>query len=271
VRHLSDQFPIWLCDIWGVVHNGVRPFPTAVDALINHRKNGGHVILISNAPNTSSSVVKHMTGLGVNPQCFDGVVTSGDATRDLIIKQGGYKTYHIGTSRDYSIFEGLSVVRAPLSEAQSVTCSGLFNENTETAEDYAEIFKEMKQRNLPMICANPDKVVQKGNRLVPCAGALAQAYAAMGGKVLMAGKPFAPIYQLAIEMAARVAGHALTKAQILAIGDGPATDIQGAADLGVPCVFITGGINSGPDIAARVQKAIPQAKILRSMVELDWT
>lgn len=270
MKKLSQQFPIWLSDIWGVVHNGVRPFPTAVEALINHRQNGGRVILISNAPNTAASVTKHMISLGVNPQCFDAVVTSGDATRDLIVKHGGKKTYHIGTSRDNSIFAELTVQRVPLAEANSVTCSGFFNEATETAADYAESFVEMKKRDLPFICANPDKVVQKGKHLVLCAGTLAEAYAAIGGQVLMAGKPYSPIYQLALEKAKVVAGRAIDISQVMAIGDGPATDIQGAANLGVPCVFITGGINSGDDILARTKKAVPQAQILLSMHELDW-
>lgn len=270
MKQLSQRFPIWLCDIWGVVHNGVVPFPTAIEALTNHRKNGGNVILISNAPNISTSIINQLGHLKVSTEAYDTVVTSGDATRDLISKFGGSKIFHIGTERDHSIFEGLAVTRVPLEQATSVVASGLFDENHETANDYMPLLTQMKQHDRIMICANPDKVVQKGTRLVVCAGSVAELYSSMGGKVLMAGKPFPAIYDLALAKAEQVLGRAISKSQILAIGDGPATDIQGATDFGLPCVFITGGINSGDDILGRVKKAIPQSNILRSMVELDW-
>ena len=270
MKVLSQNYPIWLSDIWGVLHNGVTPFPTAVQALIKHRHNGGKVILISNAPSTSTNIIAQLDQLGVDPNAYDGVVTSGDATRELIIKFGGGKIYHIGTDRDYSIYQGLAIKRVPLNEATCVVCTGLFDENNETAEDYAQLLSEMKTRHLVMICANPDKVVQKGTRLVPCAGAIAEVFFNMGGKVLMAGKPHTPIYDLAMAKAEQVWGKPISKSQILAIGDGPATDVQGAADFGIPCIFITGGINSGDDIGSRVKAAIPQAEILKTMDELDW-
>ena len=270
MKALSKTFPIWLSDIWGVVHNGVRPFASAVTALKNHRANGGTVILITNAPNTAPSVAKHLEELGVDRTAYDNLVTSGDVTRDLIIKYGGMKTYFIGTSRDHSIFKGLNIARVSIADAQSVVCTGLFNELEETASDYAASLAEMKQHNLTMICANPDKVVQKGNRLIPCAGTLAEAYANIGGKVLMAGKPFTPIYDLAISKAQEKLGHAIDKNQILCIGDGPQTDVKGAADLGVPCVFITDGINVSDDIVAETQNSVPHANIIAHMPELDW-
>ena len=270
MKALSKTYPIWLSDIWGVVHNGVMPFTTAVTALKNHRANGGTVILITNAPNTAPSVANHLEEIGVDKSVYDDLVTSGDVTRNLIIKHGGEKTYFIGTSRDLSIFKGLDIARVPIDQAQSVVITGLFNELKETPADYANSLAEIKQRNLTMICANPDKVVQKGNFLIPCAGALAEAYAEIGGKVLMAGKPFTPIYDLAISKAQEKLGHVIDKSQILCIGDGPHTDIKGAADLGVPCVFITDGINVSDDIVAETQKAVPHANIIAHMPELDW-
>ncbi len=270
MKALSKTYPIWLSDIWGVVHNGVKPFASAVTALKNHRAGGGTVILITNAPNTAPNVAKHLEELGVGRSAYDNLVTSGDVTRNLIVKHGGDKTYFIGTSRDHSIFKGLDIARVSIAEAQSVVCTGLFNELSETAADYANSFAEMKQRNLTMICANPDKVVQKGNRLIPCAGALAEAYANIGGKVLMAGKPFTPIYDLAISKAAEKLGHTIERNQILCIGDGPQTDVKGAADLGVPCVFITDGINASASIVADTKKAVPHANIIAHMPELDW-
>ncbi len=270
MKKLSETYPIWFSDIWGVVHNGEAPFQSAVTTLKNHRANGGTVILITNAPNTTPSVSQHLDQLGVDRNVFDDMVTSGDVTRDLILKHGGDKTYFIGTFRDHSIFKGLDVERVELKNAQSVVCTGLFNELAETAENYTEILVEMKRYNLTMICANPDKVVQKGDRLIPCAGVLAEAYEKIGGKVLMAGKPFTPIYDLAISKAQKKLGHAIDKSQILCIGDGPQTDVKGAADLGVPCVFITDGINVSASIVADTQKAVPHANIIAHMPELDW-
>ena len=270
MKSLSKAYPIWFSDIWGVVHNGVVPFQSAVTALKNHRANGGTVVLITNAPNTAPSVSQHLDQLNVARNAYDDLVTSGDVTRNLIVKHGGEKTYFIGTSRDHSIFKDINIARVALKDAQSVVCSGLFKELEETTENYADILNEMKQRNLTMICANPDQVVQKGNRLIPCAGALAEAFANIGGKVLMAGKPFAPIYELAIEKAREKSGHVIDKSQILCIGDGPATDVKGAADLGVPCVFITDGINSSANIVTETKKAVPNANIVAHMPELDW-
>jgi HAD superfamily hydrolase (TIGR01459 family) len=270
MKALSEKYPVWLSDIWGVVHNGVTPFVSAVTALKNHRANGGTVILITNAPNTASKVAQHLVELGVDREAYDNLVTSGDVTRSLIMKNGGEKTYFIGTSRDLSLFKGLDIERVSIDQAQSVVITGLFNELEETADDYAKSLAEMKQRNLTMICANPDKVVQKGDRLIPCAGVLADAYAKIGGKVLMAGKPFTPIYDLAISKAEEKLGHQISKSHILCIGDGPQTDVKGAADLGVPCVFITDGINASDDIVADTQKSVPHANIIAHMPELDW-
>jgi HAD superfamily hydrolase (TIGR01459 family) len=270
MKALSKTYPIWLSDIWGVVHNGVTPFASAVTALKNHRANGGTVILITNAPNTAPKVAQHLVELGVDREAYDNLVTSGDVTRSLVMKHGGEKTYFIGTSRDLSLFKGLDIERVSIDQAQSVVITGLFNELEETADDYAKSLAEMKQRNLTMICANPDKVVQKGDRLIPCAGAVAEAFEKIGGKVLMAGKPFTPIYDLAISKAQEKLGHAIDKSQILCIGDGPQTDVKGAADLGVPCVFITDGINASDDIVADTQKAVPHANIIAHMPELDW-
>jgi HAD superfamily hydrolase (TIGR01459 family) len=270
MKALSEKYPIWLSDIWGVVHNGVAPFASAVTALKNHRANGGTVILITNAPNTAPSVAKHLDELGVDKAAYDNLVTSGDVTRNLIISSGGDKTYFIGTSRDLSIFKGLNIERVSLGHAKSVVVTGLFNELEETASDYATALAEMKQRNLTMICANPDKVVQKGDRLIPCAGVIADAYAKIGGRVLMAGKPFPPLYDLAISKAEEKLGHKVDKNQILCIGDGPQTDVKGAADLRVPCVFITDGINASEAIVADTQRAVPHANIIAHMPELDW-
>ncbi len=262
---LSKRFPIWLCDIWGVVHNGEKPIASAVLALQKHRAQGGVVVLISNAPRPASAVIKHLNHMGVAPDAYDQIVTSGDVTRTLMAQFGKHGLYHLGPEFDLPLFAGLDVKRVPLAEAGAVVCTGLFDELNETPQDYLSLLADMKQRNLQMICANPDKVVRKGDLLLPCAGALAFEYLAMGGEVLMAGKPFAPIYDVALQLAGNP-----DRSQVLAIGDGPETDIEGAARNGLACVFVTGGINTSATIGADVKARFPDVEIVATMPELYW-
>jgi HAD superfamily hydrolase (TIGR01459 family) len=270
MKNLSASYPVWLCDIWGVVHDGYKPFAKTCATLENHRRHGGTVILVTNSPRTSKGVDLQLQQIGVSNQAYDAVVTSGDVTRTLMVEQGGGKLFHLGPKRDSSIFTGLDLKQVELPEATAVLCTGLFDEAHEAPKDYLGLLTEIKNRNLVFICANPDKVVRKGPDLIYCAGALAQEFLQLGGKVLMAGKPFTPIYELALQVAGKLRSSALTKGQILAIGDGPETDIKGAADFGLACVLITGGINSGDDVRKTVQEAVPNARILADMPELDW-
>jgi len=275
MQELSARYPVWFCDIWGVIHNGIAPFPLATDALIKHRRGGGTVILVSNSPRTSAGVEQQLKGIGVDSASHDAVVTSGDVTRVLVMNHGGGKIYHLGPARDQSIFHGLAVARTPLAKAHAVLCTGLFDDINEKPEDYTPLLKEMQKLGLVMICANPDKTVHKGDRLLYCAGSLADAYSALGGEVLMAGKPFRPIYDLAIEEAGRIRGRAVALDQVLAIGDGPETDIRGAAAYGLDAVLVARGLSyaqSGLDQWEQdVRRAIPEARIIATMPQLAWT
>ena len=271
MKEFSLKYPIWFCDIWGVVHDGYKPFAPTCSTLAKHRKNGGTVILVTNSPRTSKGVEQQLNEIGVSRDCYDAVVTSGDVTRTLIIEHGGGELFHLGPTRDYSIYDGLAIKRVELEQAKAVLCTGLFDERNETPADYEGLLHQIKDLDLNMICANPDKVVRKGEALIYCAGALADEFLKIGGKVLMAGKPFTPIYDLAVNKAEKLRGVPVLKSQILAIGDGPETDIKGAADYGLPCVLITGGINSGADVLADVLRMVPLAQILKSLPELDWT
>ena len=174
---------------------------------------------------------------------YDAVVTSGDVTRTLIGRYAGRGVYHLGPERDQGIFRGLEVARVPLAEASAVLCTGLFDDTREGPDNYAETYADMLARGLQMICANPDKIVRRGDHIIYCSGALAERYAALGGDVLMAGKPFAPIYDLALAEAARIRGGAVAKPDVLCIGDGPETDIKGAADNGFDALLVAGGIS----------------------------
>ncbi len=272
MKALSDSYPIWFCDIWGVLHNGVAPFPATVDVLQQHRKNGGTVILVSNSPRSTIGVSRQLDEIGVPRACYDTAVTSGDVTRDLMRQEPGHKLFHLGPDRDLSIFEGLDVERVPLSEAGAVICTGLFHDTTETPADYRELLADVRARDLTFICANPDKVVRKGGKLLYCAGALAEAYETLGGRVLMAGKPYAPIYDLARRRAATIRDHDVPTTAILAIGDGPETDIKGAAEQGLASVFMTGlSDHSLEEAADFIHKAVPTAKVLQVVTDLHWT
>jgi HAD superfamily hydrolase (TIGR01459 family) len=274
MRGLSPLYPVWLCDVWGVVHNGVQHFSQAVDALMQHRANGGTVILITNAPRLAGNVEIQLDRLGVNRLAWDAVVTSGDVTQDLLAKHEDETVFHLGPERDLGIFEGLKVHRGPLEVAKVVLCTGLFDDTRETPDHYADTLNKMLASGLTMICANPDVVVRRGSHLIYCAGALAERYSAMGGQVLMAGKPFAPMYELALSVAGRVRGKTIEKTDCLAIGDGPETDIKGAANYGIECVLIAGGITDErlplEMLERNVRLLVPEAKIVKTVPDLRW-
>ena len=274
MKSLSADYPVWLCDIWGVVHNGLKGYEAAAHALSQHRKQGGIVILVTNAPRISQDVVRHLNHLKISPQSYDRVVTSGDVTQTLLREHAKGKAYYLGPARDLSLFEGQMVKEVPLEQAHAVLCTGLVNDDVETPDDYGDLLSRMKELKLPMICANPDKIVRKGDRLMYCAGSLAEKYSNMGGTVLMAGKPYEPIYNLALQIAGTIAGREIEKLKVLAIGDGPETDIKGAADFGIKVVLIADGVTDASDgldaTLARVEAKVPQAKIVKILHHLVW-
>ena len=270
MRDLSSVYPVWFVDIWGVVHDGHQPYAATVSCLRQHRRGGGTVVLVSNSPRSTIGVSKQLDEIGVARDAYDTAVTSGDVTRDLMQQTDG-RLFHLGPQRDLSIFDGLNIARVPLEQASAVICTGLFHDDRESPEDYRALLADIRTRGLTMICANPDKVVRKGGRLQYCAGALAEAYAALGGPVQMAGKPFAPIYDLARRRAATIRDHDVPVTAILAIGDGPETDIRGAAEQGIACVFMTGLHDEEVAKAdAAIRAALPGANILRTVERLDW-
>ena len=277
-RELSMRFPVWLCDIWGVVHNGEKAHLAACDALQKHREKGGIVILITNAPRPFHAVIEQLAGLKVPRDSYDAIVTSGDVTRELVMAHESGKVFFLGPERDAPLRQGLSVEWSDVAHADAVLCTGLYDDKNDKLEDYDELLGEILSRDLKMICANPDIVVQFGTRLIPCAGALAKKYREMGGKVEMAGKPFAPIYQLSIARAANIAGHLIERKNVLAIGDGMQTDIAGGRNYNLAVAFITGGIHddeigsdgSTQDMAEIARKAVEGVNIAGAMRVLEW-
>ncbi|MES0001904.1 TIGR01459 family HAD-type hydrolase [Mesorhizobium sp. M0051] len=243
LEDVSKTYSAILCDVWGVVHNGESHFPVAASALARARDVEIPVVLITNSPRRSADVVAQMNAIGVPLSAYDRVVTSGDVTRDLIA-EGPRKIFHIGADRDFTLYEGLDVELVEEFEASGVVCTGLFDDEVEKPEDYAELLRRLRARNLPFICANPDIVVERGERLIWCAGALARDYAQLGGRTLIAGKPYAPIYNVAMKEVVELLGRPVERGQVLAIGDGMMTDVKGAADNGFDVLYVSGGIHA---------------------------
>jgi HAD superfamily hydrolase (TIGR01459 family) len=241
---IAPDYNVLLCDVWGVVHNGVAAFPPACDTLMRARAQGLSVIFITNSPRPSDQVARQLERLHVPRESYDAIVSSGDVTHGVIATRTGQSLCHIGPERDDSIFDGLDVDFAPLERADYVVCTGLDDDDKDTPEDYRGRLETMLTRKLFMVCGNPDVVVERGDRLVYCAGAIADLYAAMGGEVLYAGKPYRPIYDMALAKAAAAAGKKPALERVLAIGDSIRTDLKGAALLGADFLFITAGIHA---------------------------
>ena len=198
LSRISADYRALLCDVWGVIHNGIAHFPAAATALKNFRAGGGHVLLVSNAPRPNAVVVDQLDRFGVPREAYDGVLTSGDVAREFLAARPGLKVLPIGPERDNPIYDGLPIELVREDDAGFVACTGLLDDDTETPDDYAAQLRRLAERRLPMLCINPDIVVERGDRLLWCAGALAERYAALGGEVVMVGKPHAPIYRTAL-------------------------------------------------------------------------
>ena len=260
LSELLDRYDGLLCDIWGVLHNGDAAFSDAVDALCRARAFGRFVILITNAPRLSKDIYPQLARLGVPPESFDSIITSGDVTAQLIAKQPDAPLFHFGPERDNSILEGLTNPIVDHSDAKLCLLTGPLDDTIETTDIYHDLLEQMHENAVEMICANPDLVVRSGNRMVICAGSIAQRYAHLGGKVSFAGKPEPAIYEEALRRAASLTGRDIPKSRLLAIGDGLATDIKGAADNGFDAYFIVGGIHASEFDELNAQEAVNRIK-----------
>jgi HAD superfamily hydrolase (TIGR01459 family) len=245
LRDVIGGVEVILSDIWGVVHNGIESFPEACAALNTYRKQGGTVILITNAPRPADSVQRQLQKLGVADNVYDAIVTSGDLTRNFVADHPGKKLYWVGSERHDAVHRGLNPVMAPLEEADYIICTGLFDDETESAEDYRPMLMQALAHKQTLICANPDIVVERGDRLIYCAGAIAELYRELGGEVIFYGKPHRPIYERAMALAAERRGRPAELRHVLAIGDSVRTDLTGAHGFGIDCLFVTRGIHSG--------------------------
>lgn len=266
-RDFSGRYDGVLCDVWGVVHNGVRAWPDACDALFRFREAGGRVVLITNAPRLAGPILAQLEHLEVPRHSFDEIVTSGELTRALVAERSQRRVFHLGPARDEGVFDGLNVPRAGAGEAEVVVNTGLFDDLHETPEDYRDMLAAFRTRDVEMICANPDVIVERGDRMVYCAGALADAYEATGGRVIWAGKPHLPIYDEALKRLDRTAGREIERHRVLAIGDSLRTDLTGAARAGLDALFVASGIHAAELVGAegidlpRLEQSFRQAAV----------
>jgi HAD superfamily hydrolase (TIGR01459 family) len=239
---LAPQYDVIFSDVWGVLHNGVSAWPSASQALVKFRESGGTVVLVSNAPRPSSVVITQLDHVGVPREAWDGIVTSGDVTRMELDRRGITRLHHIGPPRDEDVFKGLERV-AP-EEAPVAVITGLDDDYTETPDDYRERMKALAAYGIDLICANPDRVVERAGILTWCAGAIADLYEEFGGHVVHIGKPFPGVYEEALRIALQKRGKVTPKSRVLMIGDSMITDVAGANTFGIDCLFMTGGIHA---------------------------
>jgi HAD superfamily hydrolase (TIGR01459 family) len=246
---IAADYDILLCDVWGVIHNGRESWAEACDALIRFSREPGangprYVILISNSPRPAAAVVSQLDSLAVPRESWQAFVTSGDATRAELARRAPGPAWIVGPDRDAPLYAdlGLEFAAGP-AEAAFLSVTGPYDDEVETPEDYRDRFGPAVARDLELICANPDRVAQRGDKLIYCGGALADLYESMGGRVTMAGKPYGPIYALALAEAERLLGRPVDRSRVLCIGDGVVTDVLGANQQALDCLFIAQGIH----------------------------
>jgi HAD superfamily hydrolase (TIGR01459 family) len=248
LSEISAQYDALFVDLWGCVHNGVRAFDAANKALIEYRAGGGIVVLVTNSPRPRAQVEQQLTDFGVARDAWDSIASSGDSARSaLFLGSVGRKIYFIGTDAELPFFEPLKLIddpiqisHVPIEQAEGIVCTGLPTADG-TPDDVRAPLLYAKQKGLKLLCANPDIIVDRGDKREWCAGAVAQAYTEMGGTSLYFGKPHAPIYDLARRRLSAIRPN-IPDDRILAIGDGITTDIQGAIGEGIDSLFITGGL-----------------------------
>jgi len=238
-----------ICDVWGVVHDGKRHHPAAAEALYRFKEKHGPVVLLTNAPRVPAEVAIQCSSYGLPSDCYDAIVSSGGAAREELARRSAARTlplYYIGPDRDLPMIDGLDITRTGIADADVALAIGLRDDMNETPDQYKDELQALAARGLTMLCANPDLVVHRGDRLLYCAGALAQAFEVLGGRVIYYGKPHLPVYESALAQLTALLGHAPKR--VLAVGDGLLTDIKGANAAGLEALFIADGVH-GEEIA----------------------
>lgn len=247
MRELAANYDGFILDLWGVVHNGVAPYEGVLDCMDNLRNDGKPLLLLSNAPRTNPFVEEFLTNMGISRSRYDGILTSGDMTRMILerrdldlIKDRGRNFYQIGATRDKGLEDGLGYTKvSSIEEADFLICTGLMDDTVESPEDYRDFLSKAKSHDLPMLCANPDLTVMRGENTIYCAGSIAALYEELGGQVKLFGKPYQTSYDLAMEKLGLS-----DPSRILAVGDAMRTDIKGATGANIDSVLVAGGLHA---------------------------
>lgn len=271
---LAGEYDALLCDAWGVIHNGVELVPGIAEALSNFRSMRGPVIILTNAPRPSEIIPPQLDRLGLPRDAYDAVVTSGDATRAVIEKFLPGPAYQLGPDKDDALYQGLEIEFRDIDDASFIVCTGMNDDRRENPSLYRDLLARGVDRQLPMVCANPDITVNWGGRILYCAGALAEIYAELGGEVIFGGKPHRPIYELAAKEIEARGGSPVAKSRILAVGDGLKTDLAGANANGIDILFVTGagGIHSGGNTMSEISATLADGNVhcVAAMEKLTW-
>lgn len=272
LSELAAHYDVLLCDVWGVIHNGRESFPEACAALARFRAEVGPVILISNAPRPNEPIIAQLDSLGVPREAWTRLVTSGDATRVLLAERGPGPVWKIGPERDAPLYDGLDLAEGGPEDAAFISVTGPYDDENDEPGDYRARFQTCVARGLDLICANPDIVVQRGDRLIYCGGALAQLYESLGGRAVMAGKPYAPIYEMALAEAAAHLGRPVDPARVLCVGDGLPTDVRGANARNLDILFVANGIHGGETVGVDGLRLEVVNDLLRQEgLQANWT
>ena len=253
VAELAESHDGYVLDIWGVIHDGQRPYPGVPEALAAMRARGKRIVLLSNAPRRAWTVEKQLSGMGLDKGLWDGIVTSGEVSWSLLrdrvhpwFAKLGRRAFHLGPERDLSVVEELDIalVSTP-AEADWLLNTGPDPlTGARSAEPYQPLLEECARHKLPMLCVNPDRAVMVGGERLICAGAFADRYLELGGDVMEIGKPDPMVYETVLSTLG------VPPSRVVAIGDTPHTDLLGAKNAGIDAVWAMTGLaadNLGPD------------------------
>ena len=241
-QNIVDKYDLYFVDLWGVIHNGIKLFSNAIEVLNNLKINNKKVILISNAPRTHETVKKFLKNLGFDLKLIDSLVTSGDVTKKYIQDNQDKKFCHLGPPKDNDLFQGVANLVDQKDEFDEIICTGLIDGIGQNISDYQRLFENWIGNKKIFICANPDEVVSRGDKIEFCAGALAKYYKKLGGEVKYFGKPYEAIYDFAYNQTQSQFDIVINKNKILAVGDNLKTDINGAQNFGIHSILILNGI-----------------------------
>jgi HAD superfamily hydrolase (TIGR01459 family) len=235
LSHLSEiykNYDTFIIDLWGVIHNGVALNPSAISVIEQLKNNSKKIVFLSNAPRPSSKVINFLLKMNMDRKYLSNVMTSGEAAMHAINKnQFGKTFFHLGPPRDTSVFEKVKNNKTNLESCDFIICTGLFDEHDDDLEYYKNFLKKYISKKL--VCTNPDLTVHRGNVEELCAGSVAKVFEKLGGEVVYFGKPYKEIYKMCFD----------TNEKVLAIGDNLRTDIKGANNLNIDCIFISEGVH----------------------------